>query len=332
MNYRVCCWVLLLLPLIAWAEDSPNKRALVKQAIRPGTRYVTTSVDYYQTAKVNSAPTEATYAARKRAVFREDTSKPDADGFTTVTMTPLQIQSHREWPGRADCDFDYDSETTPADSPLGKTFQPLLQSRYIITIDPAGTFRNMIIKGNPWAKMRRASPESTRWMGAHHAFVFGVPTMTEVLTLPATYLPKHAVKQGDTWNLRRTSCLPQISCGTPFKARVKVSSITDDCVKFALTDVWMMRPIPGKKGVNGRPAGKIVFDRNTNTVTEFYLAALQRGHTMYPKTNTEERTRSHLKIRVTVSDKLTLLKPLPPLPAPIEEAPAKSPTTKPATP
>jgi hypothetical protein len=346
MNYRVCCSVLLLLSCVAWSAPDPNKTIQIKQDIRPGTRYITTSITYYLTSKVNSEPTKVIYALRQRAVFREDTSKPDAEGFTTVTMTPLQIQSHRPSAEKPQYDLDYDSKTAPADSPLGKIFQPMLKCRYIITIDPAGTFRNMIIKGNPWAKMKRACPESKRWMGPLITRMFGIPTMTEIFTLPTTYLPTHAVKQGDTWRSPTTYYLRNITDSIPFEARVNVSSITEDDVKFTLSDILYRSRELKMGGMYGRPVGKVVFNRNTNTVTEVYVNAIYGHNVKLAQPKGIECIRKRLLMRLTVSDKLPKLKPLPPVPKPVEEAPikppaakapttqpaAKSPTTKPASP
>jgi hypothetical protein len=322
----------MLFAMLAWSDASPNKKIKVKQEIRPGTRYVTTSMDCYQTEKVNAAPTKITYASRQRVLFKEETSKPDAEGFTTVTMTPLHVQSHLAQPERTEYELNYDSESTPADSPLTKIFQPMLKSRYVITRDSTGTFRSMLIKGNPWSKMIRACPESTLWIGRYAARVFGIRTMTEIFMLSNTHLPKHAVKQGDTWNLARTSCLPDICYGTPFKARVKVSSITKDQVVFTLIDASGWGAEMAKVRADGRTAGKVVFNRNSNTVTETCLDAISGNNKTWPKTGRVERSRTHVQIRVTVSDKLTKLKPLPPPPTPAEETPAKAPTTKPATP
>ena len=335
MNYRVCCSVLLLLPLIAWSGPDPNEKIQVKEELRPGTRYVTTHMEQHRTVKMNSEATTIPYSVQQRTLFKEKTSQPDADGFTTITMSPLHVQVRRGWPDRTERELIYDSKTTPADSLLQTAFQPFLKSRYILTFDSKDKLCSTIIKGNPWSKMTRSCPESMKWMGLFNAEVLGIPTMSELFTFHDMHLPTRPVKQGDTWSLPRhgSYLLPEISYGTPFRAKITTSSITKDQVVFTFTGV-----LGGGSAaqVTGRQRSKMVFDRNTNTVADIYLKVCL-GSVETHRTKTYRKViRSYLLMRRTTSDKLPTLPPLKPIVVPGEKpptkAPAKAPTTKPAAP
>jgi hypothetical protein len=334
MNYRACCSVLLLLSCVAWSDSDPNEKIQVKQELRPGTQYVTIHMEFHQTVKMNSEPTTIPYSIQQRTLFKKETSQPDADGFTTVTMSPVHVQVRRGWPDRTERELIYDFKTTPANSPLHTAFLPFLKSRYILTFDSKDAFCAMIIKGNPWSKMTRACPESMKWLGLFNAKIFGIPTISELFTLPNIYLPSHPVKQGDTWSMSRygASLLPEISYGTPFQAKVTTSEITKDEVVFTFTGI-----LGGGTAaqVTGRQRSKMVFDRNTNRVTDIYLK-VRYGTVETHRTKTYRKVTRHcLLVRRTISDKPPTLPPLKPIVVPDEKpatkAPTKTPTTQPAT-
>jgi len=331
MNYRVCCSVLLLLPLIAWSGPDPNEKIQVKEELRPGTRYVTTHMEQHRTVKMNSEATTIPYSVQQRTLFKEKTSQPDADGFTTITMTPLHVQMRRGWPDRPENELVYDSKTTPADSILQAAYSPFLKSRYILTYDSNNKLCSTILKGNPWSKMTRACPESMKWIGLFNASIFGIPTMSELYTFHDKHLPTRPVKQGDTWTLpKHRRYLREISYGTPFQAKVTTSAITEDKVVFTFAGVLGMGTAAQ---VTGRQRSEMVFDRNTNTVTDIFLR-IQFGTVQTHRTKTYRRVlRNYLLMRRTSSDKPPTLPPLEPI-VPSEEKPAtkpptKTPTTKP---
>jgi hypothetical protein len=328
MNYRACCSVLLLLSCVVWSDPDPNKKIQVKQELRPGSRYVTIHMEFHQTVKVNSEPRTIPYSVQHRTLFKEETSQPDTDGFTTITMSPLHVQVCRGWPASPERELIYDSKTTPANSSLRTAFQPFLKSRYILTFDSKETLCSTIIKGNPWSKMTRSCPESMKWMGLFNAKVFGIPTMSKLFTLPDIHLPSHPVKQGDTWDLAHRRYLREINYGTPFRARITTSAITKDQVVFTFTGVMGGGTAAW---VTGRQRSKMVFDRNTNTVTDIFLIVCYGSVETNRAKAYRKVTRNYLLRRRTVSDKLPTLPPLKPIVVPDEKPATKTPTTKPTT-